>query len=139
MGARRTEANGVPAALPAAVPAIPAVNTLALFSGLITSGRWNLFAICTLRSTTSRSTRFLIWLGQDSNPALRVTLWTLVTATTTDALTSAATILNESGFLLPEATIIFRDTPLALSLAFGVALFINAWRPKRTTTEDTST
>ena len=125
MGARSTEAKGLSAAL----SAIPAVNALAPLSGLITSGRWNLFAICTLRSTTSRSTRFLIWLGQDSNPALRVTLWTVATATT---------ILNESDFLLPEATIIFRDTPLALSLAFGVALFINAWLRKCTTTKATS-
>ena len=125
MGAHSTDANGLSAAL----SAIPAVNALVLFSGLITSGRWNLFKIWTLTSTAGRSTGFLIWLGRDSNPALRVTLWTVATATT---------ILNESDFLLPEATIIFRDTPLALSLAFGVAFFINAWLPKCTTTEATS-
>jgi hypothetical protein len=113
----------------AALSAIPAVNALAPLSGLITSGRWNLFGIWSFKSTTSRSTGFLIWVGQDSNPALRVTLWTVATATT---------IPNESGFLLPEATIIFRDTPLALSLAFGVSLFINAWLPKCTTTKATS-
>jgi len=39
---------------------------------------------------------------------------------------------------LPKAVIIFGDAALALSLAFGVALFINAWLPKRTTTEATS-
>jgi hypothetical protein len=126
MGARSTEAKGLSAAL----SAIPAVNALALLSGLIISGRWNLFGLWTLESTTGRSTGFLIWLGQDSNPALRVTLWTVATA---------ATIPNESGFLLPEAMIIFGDTPFALSLAFGVALFINAWLPKCTTTEATST
>ena len=125
MGAHSTDANGLSAAL----SAIPAVNALVLFSGLITSGRWNLFKIWTLTSTAGRSTGFLIWLGRDSNPALRVTLWTVATATT---------ILNESDFLLPEATIIFRDTPLALSLAFGVALFINAWLRKCTTTKATS-
>jgi hypothetical protein len=126
MGARSTEAKGLSAAL----SAIPAVNALALLSGLIISGRWNLFGLWTLESTTGRSTGFLIWFGQDSNPALRVTLWTVATA---------ATIPNESGFLLPEAMIIFGDTSLALSLAFGVALFINAWLPKCTTTEATST
>ena len=125
MGAHSTDANGLSAAL----SAIPAVNALVLFSGLITSGRWNLFKIWALKSTAGRSTGFLIWLGRDSNPALRVTLWTVATATT---------ILNESDFLLPEATIIFRDTPLALSLAFGVALFINAWLRKCTTTKATS-
>ncbi len=126
MGARSTEAMGLSAAL----SAIPVVNALAPLSGLITSGRWNLFGIWSFKSTTSRSTGFLIWVGQDSNPALRVTLWTVTTATT---------IPNESGFLLlPEATIIFRDTPLALSLAFGVALFINAWLRKCTTTKATS-
>jgi|GEM_PF-6378335 len=125
MGAHSTDAKGLSAAL----SAIPAVNALVLFSGLITSGRWNLFKIWTLTSTAGRSTGFLIWLGRDSNPALRVTLWTVATATT---------ILNESDFLLPEATIIFRDTPLALSLAFGVALFINAWLRKCTTTKATS-
>jgi hypothetical protein len=92
-----------------------------------------------LKSTTSRSTGFLIWLGQDSNPALRVTLWTVATATTIAALTGAATIPNESGFLFPKTTIIVGDAPLALSLTFGVALFINAWLPKCTTTEATST
>ena len=125
MGAHSTDAKGLSAAL----SAIPAVNALVLFSGLITSGRWNLFKIWALKSTAGRSTGFLIWLGRDSNPALRVTLWTVATATT---------ILNESDFLLPEATIIFRDTPLALSLAFGVALFINAWLRKCTTTKATS-
>ena len=126
MGAHSTDANGLSAAL----SAIPAVNALVPLSGLITSSRWNFFGIWTLKSTTSRSTGFLIWVGQDSNPALRVTLWTVTTATT---------IPNESGFLLlPEATIIFRDTPLALSLAFGVALFINAWLRKCTTTKATS-
>ena len=114
----------------AALSAIPAVNALAPLSGLITSGRWNLFGLWTLESTTGRSTGFLIWLGQDSNPALRVTLWTVATATT---------IPNESGFLLPKAMIIFGDTSLVLSVAFGVALFINAWLPKCTTIEATST
>jgi len=133
MGAHSTDAKGLSAAL----SAIPAVNALVLFSGLITSGRWNLFKIGSLKSTTGRSTGFLVWLGQDSNPALRVTLWTVATATTIAALTGAATISDDFGFLLPEA--IISDISLALSLAFGVALFINAWRPKRTTTEDTST
>ena len=135
MGAHSTDAKGLSAAL----SAIPAVNSLALLSGLITSGRWNLFGIWTLKSTTGRSTGFLVWLGQDSNPALRVTLWTVATATTIAALTGAATIPNESGFLLPKAMIIFGDESRALLLAFWVALFINAWLPKRTTTEAAST
>jgi hypothetical protein len=83
-------------------------------------------------------TGLLIWLGQDSNPTLRVTLWIVATATTIAALTGAAMIPNEFGFILPKAVIIFGDASLALSLAFGVALFINAWLPKRTTTEATS-
>ena len=83
-------------------------------------------------------TGLLIWLGQDSNPALRVTLWIVATTTTIAALTGAAMIPNQSGFILPKAAIIFGDATLALSLAFGVALFINAWLPKRTTTEATS-
>ena len=135
MGAHSTDAKGLSAAL----SAIPAVNALVLFSGLITSGRWNLFKIGSLKSTAGRSTGFLVWLGRDSNLALRVTLWTVATATSIAALTGAPTIPNESGFLLPEAMIIFGDTPFALSLAFGVALFINAWLPKCTTTEATST
>ena len=139
MGANSTEANGLSAALSAALSAIPAVSALALFSGLITSGRWNLFGIWTLESTTGRSTGFLIWLGQDPNPALRVTLWTVTSATTIAALIGAATIPNESGFLLPKAMIIFGDESRALLLAFWVALFINAWLPKCTTIEATST
>ena len=135
MGARSTEAIGLSAAL----SAIPAVNALVLFSGLITSGRWNLFGIWSFKSTTSRSTGFLIWVGQDSNPALRVTLWTVATATTIAALTGAVMIPNESGFLLPSAMNPMGYTSSVLSLAFGVALFINAWLPKCTTTEATST
>ena len=76
-------------------------------------------------------TGLLIWLGQDSNPALRVTLWIVAVATTITALTGATMIPNESGFILPKGVIIFGDASLALSLAFGVALFINAWLPKR--------
>ena len=135
MGAHSADAKGLSAAL----SAIPAVNAVARLAGLITSGRWNLFGIWSFKSTTSRSTGFLIWVGQDSNPALRVTLWTVATATTIAALTGTATIPYESGFLLPKAVIIFGNTSLALSLAFGVALFINAWLPKCTTIEATST
>ena len=135
MGAHSTDANGLSAAL----PAITTVNALALLSGPITSDQWSLFRIWTLKSTTSRSTRFLIRLGQDSNPALRVTLWTVATATTIAALTGAATIPYEFAFLLSKAMLMFDDTPLALSLVFGAAFFINAWLPKRTTTGATST
>ena len=134
MGAHSTDANGLSAAL----SAIPAVNALVLFSGLITSGRWNLFKIWTLTSTAGRSTGFLIWLGRDSNPALRVTLWTVATATTIAALTGAVMIPNESGFLLPSAMNPMGYTSSVLSLAFGVALFINAWLRKCTTTKATS-
>lgn len=126
MGAHSTDANGLSAAL----PAITTVNALALLSGLITSDQRSLFRIWTLKSTTSRSTRFLIWLGQDSNPALRVTLWTVATATT---------IPYEFAFLLSKDMLMFDDTPLALSLVFGAAFFTNAWLPKRTTTGATST
>ena len=135
MGAHSADAKGLSAAL----SAIPAVNAVALLSGLINSSRWNLFGVWTLKSTAGRSTGFFMWLGRDSNPALRVTLWTVATATSIAALTGAATIPNESGFLLPKAVIIFGNTSLALSLAFGVALFINAWLPKCTTIEATST
>lgn len=135
MGAHSTDAKGLSVAL----SAIPAVNALVLFSGLITSGRWNLFKIWALKSTAGRSTGFLVWLSQDSNPALRVTLWTVATAMTIVALTGAVMIPNESGFLLPSAMNPMGYTSLVLSLAFGVALFINAWLPKCTTTEATST
>ena len=133
MGAHSTDAKSFSAAL----SAIPAVSVLALLSGLITSGRWNISGMWTLKFTTGRFTGFLVWLGQDLNPALRVRPLTVATATTIAALTGAVTISNQFGFLLPEA--IISHISLALSLAFGVALFINAWRPKRTTTEDTST
>jgi len=72
-------------------------------------------------------TGLLIWIGTTDNPALRIVLWTVATATTIAALTGASMIPNDSGFVLPKAVLIFGDASLALTLAFGVGLFISAW------------
>ncbi len=76
-------------------------------------------------------TGLLIWLGQEKRLHLRITLWVISGATTIAALTGASMLPNESGFILPKVVIVFGDASLVLALAFGVALFINAWLPKR--------
>ena len=72
-------------------------------------------------------TGLLIWIGTTQNPALRLTLWIVATATTIAALTGASMIPNDSGFIVPKAILVFGDACLALTLAFSAALFINAW------------
>ena len=72
-------------------------------------------------------TGLLVWIGTTQNPALRLTLWIVATATTIAALTGASMIPNDSGFIVPKAILVFGDACLALTLAFGAALFINAW------------
>ena len=72
-------------------------------------------------------TGLLIWIGTTRKSALRLTLWIVATATTIAALTGASMIPNDSGFIVPKAILVFGDACLALTLAFGAALFINAW------------
>ncbi len=79
-------------------------------------------------------TGLLIWLGQEKHLHLRITLWVISGATTIAALTGASMLPNESGFILPKVVIVLGDASLTLALAFGVALFINAWLPKRVNT-----
>jgi hypothetical protein len=73
----------------------------------------------------------LIWIRNSPGKILEITLWILVGATTFSALTGAAMIPNESGFILPKLIIVVGDAALATILAFGVALFINAWLPNK--------
>jgi hypothetical protein len=77
----------------------------------------------------------LIWIRNSPGKILEITLWILVGATTFSALTGAAMIPNESGFILPKLIIVVGDAALATILAFGVALFINAWLPKKKVSE----
>jgi len=77
-------------------------------------------------------TGLLIWIGDTGNPVLRATLWVVATATTLATVTGASMIPNDSDFILPKSVLILGDASLALTLAFGAALFINAWVPKAT-------
>jgi hypothetical protein len=52
-------------------------------------------------------------------------------ATVIAALTGSSMQPNEFGFILPKSVVILGDAALATSLAFGVALFIHAWLPKK--------
>lgn len=76
---------------------------------------------------------FLIWLATESSAAIRIMLWVMVVSTVISGLTGAAMIPNEYGFILPKIVIVLGDAALATSLAFGFALFINAWLPSRST------
>ena len=72
-------------------------------------------------------TGLLIWIGTTRKSSLRLTLWIAATATTIAALSGASMIPNDSGYIVPKAILVFGDACLALTLAFGAALFINAW------------
>ena len=73
----------------------------------------------------------LIWIKHIPKRNLRITLWTMVAATTITALTGAAMIPNENGFILPKFFLILGDAALATILAFGIALFVHAWLPSK--------
>jgi hypothetical protein len=73
----------------------------------------------------------LIWIRYSPGKILEITLWILVGATALSALTGAAMIPNESGFILPKLIVVVGDAALATILAFGVALFVNAWLPNK--------
>ena len=72
-------------------------------------------------------TGLLIWLGKTRDFATRTLLWIVSAATVVAALTGAAMVPNESGFILPKLVLVLGDAALAVSLAFGVALYLNAW------------
>jgi len=74
---------------------------------------------------------FAQWLTNTENRPLRITLWLMITLTVIVALTGASMQPNEFGFILPKALIIFGDAALATVLAFGVALFLHAWIPRK--------
>jgi len=73
----------------------------------------------------------LIWITHIPKQNLRITLWIMVAATTITALTGAAMIPNENGFILPKFFLILGDAALATILAFGIALFVHAWLPSK--------
>jgi hypothetical protein len=74
---------------------------------------------------------FLLWIKESPANSVKVTLWILVFASLLTVLTSASMSVNEYGFIVPRNFIIAGDAALATVLAFGVALFINAWLPKK--------
>jgi hypothetical protein len=73
----------------------------------------------------------LLWIGQHTRRAIRISLWVVAGATVIAALTGSSMQPNEFGFILPKSVVILGDAALATSLAFGVALFIHAWLPKK--------
>ena len=73
----------------------------------------------------------LVWIGRGIEAPLRITLWVVVGAAVVAGLTGASMQPNEFGFILPKAIIIFGDAALATVLAFGVALFLQAWIPRK--------
>lgn len=73
----------------------------------------------------------LMWIGQKPALPLRITLWIMVAATTIAGLTGSAMKPNEFGFIVPKSVIVFGDAALATTLAFGVALFLYAWLPRK--------
>jgi uncharacterized membrane protein YccC len=74
---------------------------------------------------------FLLWIKESPANSVKVTLWILVFATLLTVLTSASMAVNEYRFIVPRNFIIAGDAALATVLAFGVALFINAWLPNK--------
>ena len=72
-----------------------------------------------------------LWIGQNSSRAIRISLWVVAGAMVIAALTGSSMQPNEFGFVLPKSVVILGDAALATALAFGVALFIHAWLPKK--------
>ena len=76
-------------------------------------------------------TGILMWIGQVTPREIRNTLWVVAGATVIAALTGSSMQPNEFGFILPKSVVILGDAALATSLAFGVALFIHSWLPRK--------
>jgi len=73
----------------------------------------------------------LMWVSTTTDPKMVVTLWVMVTLTVVVALSNASMEPNDYGFYLPKWVVVTGDAALATVLAFGAALFISAWLPKR--------
>jgi len=74
---------------------------------------------------------FLFWVKATHFKTVRVLLWIMTGLSLCSVLTGASMSMNEYGFIVPKFLVVFGDASLAIVLAFGVALFINAWLPSK--------
>lgn len=72
-----------------------------------------------------------IWIKAASSKTTKIFLWMMVLMVLCAVLTGASMSLNEYGFIVPKFLVFFGDAALATVLAFGVALFANAWLPSK--------
>jgi hypothetical protein len=70
----------------------------------------------------------LIWIGQGGPGKI---LWPITIALVFACLTGASMITNDSGFIIPKFALIIGDLALAITLSFGVAVWVRAWVEKR--------
>ena len=70
----------------------------------------------------------LVWIGQGGPGKL---LWPITIALVFACLTGASMITNDSGFIVPKLALIIGDLALAITLSFGVAVWVRAWTEKR--------
>jgi hypothetical protein len=66
----------------------------------------------------------LIWIGQGGPSKI---LWPVTIALVFACLTGASMITNDSGFIVPKFALIIGDLALAISLSFGIAVWVRAW------------
>jgi hypothetical protein len=70
----------------------------------------------------------LVWIGQGGPGKI---LWPITIALVFACLTGASMITNDSSFIVPKLALIIGDLALAITLSFGVAVWVRAWTEKR--------
>lgn len=69
-------------------------------------------------------TGILVWIGEGGPRKL---LWPITIALVIACLPGASMITNDSGFILPKIPLLIGDLALAVTLGFGVAVWVRAW------------